>query len=40
MVSFLTQVSGGAPALFFDVENQNDHKWYDFENVEITEEPP
>jgi hypothetical protein len=30
----------GIPSLFFDVKNQDDHEWHEFENIAETEEPP
>lgn len=30
----------GVPSLFFDTKNQDDHEWHEFENIEVTEEPP
>jgi len=30
----------GVPPLFFDMKNEDDHEWHEFENIEITEEPP
>ena len=30
----------GVPSLFFDTKNEDDHEWHEFENIEITQEPP
>lgn len=30
----------GVPSLFFDIKNEDDNKWHEFENVETTQEPP
>lgn len=37
---FFETIKWGVPPLFFDMKNEDDHEWHEFENIEITEEPP
>ena len=30
----------GMPSLFFEMQNEDDHEWHEFESIEITNESP